>query len=127
MRRIAFRFWHIKKETYYSVANIDFVIERVTCFKYNDHAVEVFRFDEGILEQYADLQDKNGVELCEGDLMGHDCPSNSPDTAIVFEYGGFYVDKIPLWDVLHKHPKIAKVQKGTMHEAGVLLIDGEQV
>ena len=65
-REIKFRFWDSKKEEYVNLANTEFEFTPDN----KEPQILAFGFNERfIVEQYTGLKDKNGKEICEGDIV----------------------------------------------------------
>lgn len=69
MRKIKFRAWNKKNKRYYKVTTIAFDNESLTLVGMDGAVLFGVPFDDVILEQYTGLNDKNYVEIYEGDIV----------------------------------------------------------
>ena len=67
MREIKFRAWDLKTKTMHTVENINFSGRETVTVQYNP--IKKISLDSVYLMQYIGVQDKNGVEIYEGDII----------------------------------------------------------
>ena len=103
MREIKFRAWDKEIEKIYPVLKIDFVEEWVSM--YSKIAGQHYNWlNNLVLMQYTGLEDKNGVEIYEGDIVKFDPQSPCGDEfynprdgeigEVIFDFGSFVVKPI---------------------------------
>lgn len=85
MRELKFRAWLKHENWYVEIEKINFV---KNYYSYEDK--HFCTQHDIVLEQYAGLKDKNGIEICEGDIVDtYDDEYNSSKLKIEFREGNY--------------------------------------
>lgn len=69
MREIKFKMWNKEEQKMYEVGKIDFQKERAYMTNWWGSTQSFFPFSMVEILQYTGLRDKNGIEICEGDIL----------------------------------------------------------
>lgn len=89
MRELKFRAWNDEKYVYAPnrfVYTDDYDKNDVDCYE----DIGAFFATRDNIEQYTGLKDKNGKEICEGDIVKFDCGDQTP-AEIVYEAGSYFL------------------------------------
>ena len=90
MREIKFRAWVKEKKAIFEVISIDYVTKKVTyLLERVGHLLSIrdAKFNDVELMQYTGLEDKNGKEIYEGDIVFESFGENY--YKVIFENGSF--------------------------------------
>ncbi len=93
MRNIKFRAFHKKRKEMFSVIGIDFVDKRFSLEKDNGRVFPFPEFNDVEIMQYTGLNDCEGKEICEGDLVISWLRDRRPEGIyeVIFDKGSFKI------------------------------------
>lgn len=91
MKEIRFRAWDKKRKILRDVAEIDFRLETVIFYRSTNIPEERVSFDDIEIMQYdTSRNDKNGKEICEGDIVKADWHYDTP--TVIKDLEQFFYD-----------------------------------
>ena len=134
MREIKFRAWHKEKKEMGEVRNIDFISEIVQAGYQNKYGV--WNFEDIEQMQFTGLQDCNGVDIYEGDIIelcyeyfDGNFSENECKGKVFFEGSSFkmnYKKYDEIWEWRLDEPDILSIEViGNIYENSELLEVGE--
>lgn len=93
-RELEFRAWSEQDKKMYKVGRIDLTKSGVIVYRENYQGYSRSTIEEAELEQYAELKDKNGTKIFEGDVVTSDNfwdmkKTNNVNYIIIFSQYGF--------------------------------------
>ena len=91
MREIKFRAWNKQRKEMFEVANIDFKEKKVTLVNGIIRLSNVI-FDDVKLMQYTGLNDKNGKEIYEGDIVVLNNIENDNMCIVRYEHSSYRLE-----------------------------------